>query len=128
VVGLVRAGAECDTSSREENLSGSVLMIGGSRGGRSEERKGSDDLVEGIFGREMEGAGLGDGMALSDSRDEFKGDRKIVGCFGKRVVSGLLANFERRLMPNERMDCDSARSRERKERNSCLSRLGWRVQ
>jgi hypothetical protein len=104
-------------------------MIGGSRGGKSEVRNWLDDLVavEGIFGKEMDGAGLGEGIVLSDSRDAFKGDRKIVGCFGKRVVSGLLASFEKRFMPKERMDCDSARSRERKERNSCLSRFGWRV-
>jgi hypothetical protein len=55
-------------------------MIGGSRGGKSEVRNWLDDLVavEGIFGKEMDGAGLGEGIVLSDSRDAFKGDRKIV--------------------------------------------------
>lgn len=44
------------------------------------------------------------------------------------TVDGVLEAVDiLRLRLAERRDCDSARSRERKERNSDSSRCGWRV-
>jgi hypothetical protein len=92
-----------------------VIGRGNSRAGMGmmEGRRGGvDDIGEGMrfggSGRVIEGAGLGDGIDLKESR-------------GKRVLDGsdIFGSFMgaggNRFKLAERMDCDSARSRERKD-------------
>lgn len=100
------------------------------RRGAAEERSG----FVGRSGRVIEGAGFGEGMVRRESREKRmrKGGSETSAMGGKRKgcldeCAGDFAEDALRLRLADRMDWDSAKSRERNERNSSSSRRGWRV-
>lgn len=134
---------------------GELEIVGGrvkSRAGMTgmEGRRGAVEewgSFVGRSGRVIDGAGFGEGIVRRESRE--KRMRRGVGATGagdgaadrdgasimggKR--KGCLVEYEGdfveeealRLILADRMDWDSAKSGERKDRNSCSSRRGWRV-
>jgi len=109
--------------------------MGGRTGGRSNEGLGTSGGV-------VEGIGFGDGICRNASPnalwiDEWVGDGGIANCLrGIAWCNGIgfrgdvidfvtVESFRWRLA--ERDDWDSAKSRDKNDRNAIVSRRGWRV-
>jgi len=104
---MTRVGAEWEARSRDSPRDVENVKEG-KRGGVGETGEEAED-GEGCLGRSgkvMDGAGFGEGMVRRESREM----RTRSGRGAKTAWEGL------RFKLAERRDCDSARSRDRKER------------
>jgi hypothetical protein len=141
---MIRVGAEWEAHSRD-NPKDVLNVREGKRGGVGETGDGEEDNKDclGRSGKVVDGAGFGEGIVRRESRDKRTRRGLEEGCPKRRGASGIGAKTESevfsplervdvvdetlRFKLAERRDCDSARSRDKNERYSDMSRCGWRV-